>query len=63
MQVELNKHKDKVETMFRQKMEDEKLKANKQKVAELNEIMQENFTLKKEIAIMKQTKAAGVKFN
>ena len=51
--VELMKHKDKVETMYRQKMEDEKLKATKKKVEEMDAIFQENFVLKKEMKEMK----------
>jgi len=49
MKIELNRHKDKVETMFRQKMEDDKLKANKKRVEEMDAILQENFALKREI--------------
>ena len=42
--------------MFRQKLEDEKLKFNKQKVEELDYIMKENFSLKNEINDLKKSK-------
>ena len=43
MKVELNKHKDKIEAIFRQKLEDEKLKQTKRKVEEMDAILKENF--------------------
>ena len=49
MKLELQKHKDKIEQGFRKKFEEEKLKQNKQKVKELDHLMQENFTLKKQV--------------
>ena len=54
MKVELIKHKDKIETIFRQKLEDEKLKQTKKKVEEMDEILKENFALKKEIMDLKK---------
>lgn len=39
MKVELIKHKDKVESMYRQKLEDEKLRNTKNKVEELDDIL------------------------
>ena len=50
MKVDLIKHKDKIETLARQKLEDEKVKLNKKKVQEMDEILQENFALKKQVA-------------
>lgn len=46
MKIELQKHKDKVEQGFRKKLEEDKLKMNKQKVMEMDQLMQENFALK-----------------
>lgn len=56
MKVELIKHKDKVEQMYRQKLEDEKLKQTKAKVQEMDSIIKENYTLKKEIMDLKKAK-------
>lgn len=56
MKVDLMKHKDKMETMFRQKLEDEKMKLNKKKVEEMDMILQENFQLKKEVMSIKKKK-------
>jgi hypothetical protein len=50
MKVDLIKHKDKIEALARQKLEDEKVKLNKKKVQEMDEILQENFALKKQVA-------------
>ena len=36
MKIELQKHKDKVEQGFRKKLEEDKLKMNKQKVKEMD---------------------------
>ena len=54
MKLELLKHKDNIEQMFRQKLEDEKKTMLKNKVAEMDQIMQENFAIKKELAAMKK---------
>ena len=47
--LELTRHKDRTEQAFRKKLEQERLKMNKSKLQEIDEIMQENFTLKKEL--------------
>ena len=39
MKVELIKHKDKVESAYRQKLEDEKVRNTKKKVEEMDEIL------------------------
>lgn len=49
MKVELQRHKDKIEQGFRKKFEEDKLKINKQKVVEMDHLMQENFNLKKQL--------------
>ena len=60
MKVELIKHKDKVESAYRQKLEDEKVRNNKKKVEEMDEILQENTRLKKEVTELMK-KANGKK--
>ena len=50
MKVQLMKHKDQIEAVCRQKLEEDKARLAKKKVAEMDGILQENFALKKEIA-------------
>ena len=59
MKVTLLKHKDKIEQGFRQKMEEEKKTMLKQKVEEMDMILQENFHLKKEVMTMKKDGKKG----
>lgn len=54
MKVELIKHKDKIDAMYRQKLEDEKQKLSKQKVEEMDLVIKENFQLKKELSKLKK---------
>lgn len=59
MKLELQKHKDKVEQGFRKKLEEDKLKMNKQKVKEMDQLMQENFALKKQVMDMENKNNRG----
>lgn len=54
MKVQLLKHKDHIENAFRQKLEDEKKNMLKNKVEEMDMILQENFHLKKELMALKK---------
>jgi hypothetical protein len=54
VKVELMKHKDKMDLSYRQKLEDEKKALMKQKVEEMDMILQENFQLKKELVNLKK---------
>ena len=54
MKVQLLKHKDQIENAFRQKLEDEKKNMLKNKVEEMDMILQENFHLKKELMAVKK---------
>ena len=47
--LKLTKHKDKIEATYRKKLEDERLKINKLKLREFDDMMKENYELKKEI--------------
>ena len=49
MKLELQRHKDKTDKGFRKKFEEDKLKMNKQKVEQMDQLMQENFSLKKQV--------------
>ena len=50
MKMQLIKHKDKAEDAYRKKLEAERLKLNKLKLKEFDDLMKENFELKKEIS-------------
>ena len=47
------KHKERVEALYRQKLEDEKRKMNKGRIDEFDEMVQENRSMKEEVDKLK----------
>lgn len=50
---EVMKHKERVEALYRQKLEDEKRKMNKGRIDEFDEMVQENRSMKEEVDKLK----------
>ena len=50
---EVMKHKERVEALYRQKLEDEKRKMNKGRIDEFDEMVQENRSKKEEVDKLK----------
>jgi len=49
MKQDLMKHKEKIESIYREKLDEEKRKVMKQKVEELDRLMKENKRLNQQI--------------
>lgn len=50
---EIMKHKERVEALYRQKLEDEKRKMNKGRIDEFDKMVQENRSMKEEVDKLK----------
>ena len=55
MKRELMKHKEKIEGIYRQKLEDEKRRILKQQMEEFEDLVKENKTLKDDLGKIKVT--------